>query len=126
MSKETLLKAVELAGGQAPLARGIRERLPDSKISQVHIWGWINCVKMEVPPAEAVLAICAAVGWQVTPHELRPDIYPSPADGLPGREPPAAEPVAVAPIVCGTSDPRHADRRDGDRRDDPPQTKEAA
>ncbi|MBL2607392.1 Cro/Cl family transcriptional regulator, partial [Klebsiella pneumoniae] len=21
--------------------------------------------------------------WQVTPHELRPDLYPNPTDGLP-------------------------------------------
>lgn len=83
MSKDSLLKAVDLAGGQAPLARGIRERLPGSKVGQVHIWGWLNSVKMEVPPAEVVIAICGTVGWKITPHELRKDIYPNPADGLP-------------------------------------------
>lgn len=36
-----------------------------------------------VVPAEHVLPIAAATGWQVTPHELRPDLYPNPTDGLP-------------------------------------------
>lgn len=34
-------------------------------------------------PADRVLTVCAATDWQVTPHELRPDIYPNPTDGLP-------------------------------------------
>jgi DNA-binding transcriptional regulator YdaS (Cro superfamily) len=33
--------------------------------------------------AERVIAISMATNWQVTPHELRPDIYPHPQDGLP-------------------------------------------
>lgn len=35
--------------------------------------------------AEKVLAVCEAAGWQVSPHQLRPDIYPNPTDGLPAR-----------------------------------------
>jgi len=83
MSKETLKKAVDLAGGQVHLARGIQARMPGTKIGQVHVWGWLNSVKMEVPPAEAVISICQSVDWKVTPHELRPDVYPNPDDGLP-------------------------------------------
>lgn len=83
MSKESLKKAVELSGGQAHLARAIRSRLPGSKIGQVHVWGWLNSVKMEVPPAEVVIAIAEACEWKITPHELRPDIYPNLCDGLP-------------------------------------------
>ena len=83
MSKESLQKAVDLAGGQAQLARGIRSRMPDSKIGQVHVWGWINTVKIEVPPAEAVLAIADFLEYRITPHELRPDLYPNPCDALP-------------------------------------------
>lgn len=30
-----------------------------------------------------VIAVSEAVQWQVTPHELRPDLYPHPDDGLP-------------------------------------------
>lgn len=35
-----------------------------------------------VPP-ERVIAVSRASGWKCTPHQLRPDIYPSPLDGLP-------------------------------------------
>lgn len=86
MSKQSLLKAVELAGGQAQLARGIRDHMPaGSKIGQVHVWGWINSVKIEVPPADVVRAIAASLDWRITPHELRPDLYPNPTDALPAR-----------------------------------------
>lgn len=34
-------------------------------------------------PAEKVISLCAADGWQVTPHQLRPDLYPHADDGLP-------------------------------------------
>jgi hypothetical protein len=83
MSKETLIKAVQMAGGQAHLARMIRERIPGSKIGQVHVWGWLNDVKMPVPPAEAVIPIADALGYRLTPHLLRTDLYPAPTDALP-------------------------------------------
>ena len=34
-----------------------------------------------------VIPICKSTNWRITPHELRPDIYPNPDDGLP-RTPP--------------------------------------
>ncbi|EGI41134.1 conserved hypothetical protein [Escherichia coli TA280] len=34
-------------------------------------------------PAERVIPLCVLLEWQVTPHELRPDIYPNLTDGLP-------------------------------------------
>lgn len=34
-------------------------------------------------PADRVLTVSRATGWRVTPHDLRPDIYPNPTDGLP-------------------------------------------
>ncbi|WP_333710344.1 transcriptional regulator [Malikia spinosa] len=34
-------------------------------------------------PVDKVLRVCDLTSWQVTPHELRPDIYPNPSDGLP-------------------------------------------
>lgn len=36
-----------------------------------------------VAPANQVLAVSRAVNFGVTPHELRPDLYPHPDDGLP-------------------------------------------
>ncbi|EGT5204829.1 TPA: helix-turn-helix domain-containing protein [Cronobacter sakazakii] len=34
-------------------------------------------------PARFVLPVCAFVGWKITPHEIRPDLYPSSSDGVP-------------------------------------------
>jgi DNA-binding transcriptional regulator YdaS (Cro superfamily) len=34
-------------------------------------------------PAERVLAIAEATDWQITPYQIRPDLYPHPNDGLP-------------------------------------------
>jgi len=83
MSKESLQQAVDLAGGQTQLALGIRERIPGSKVGQVHVWGWLNAAKMEVPPADVVLAIADFLEYRLTPHDLRPDLYPNPSDALP-------------------------------------------
>jgi len=33
--------------------------------------------------ADRVLIICRATDWNITPHELRPDVYSNPTDGLP-------------------------------------------
>lgn len=83
MSKETLIEAVRLAGSQVALANGIRSRIPGSKIGQVHVWGWLNTVKIEVPPPEVVLPIAEHLDYRITPHQLRPDLYPNPTDALP-------------------------------------------
>lgn len=85
MSRESLSKAVQLAGGQVHLARMIKALRPGSKVSQVHVWGWLNDVQMEVPPADSVLAIAESLAWRVTPHELRADLYPNPTDALPAE-----------------------------------------
>ncbi|EQB2479883.1 transcriptional regulator [Klebsiella michiganensis] len=34
-------------------------------------------------PAEEVLRTSEALCWKVTPHELRPDLYPNIDDGMP-------------------------------------------
>jgi DNA-binding transcriptional regulator YdaS (Cro superfamily) len=36
-----------------------------------------------VVPDGRVLAVCEAAGWLVTPHQVRPDLYPNPCDALP-------------------------------------------
>ena len=43
---------------------------------------WLN---HEVP-AHRVLPICKLLEWEITPHEIRSDIYPNPTDGLPQQE----------------------------------------
>jgi DNA-binding transcriptional regulator YdaS (Cro superfamily) len=86
MAKETLIRAVELAGGQSQLARAIRPLIPGSKVGQEHVWKWLNKAESEVPPAEYVLPIAQALNWQITPHQLRPDLYPNPTDALPEQQ----------------------------------------
>ncbi|MFM1133834.1 MULTISPECIES: transcriptional regulator [Yersinia] len=34
-------------------------------------------------PAKEVMNAARALNWAVTPHELRPDLYPNPTDGIP-------------------------------------------
>ena len=74
--KPYLHEVIRIAGGQSALARAC-----GGKIKQAHVWNWLN--RPQPIPAESVLQICAAVDWQVTPHQLRPEIYPHPDDGLP-------------------------------------------
>lgn len=99
MSMESLLQAVDFAGGQAQLARGIRERIPGSKISQPHVYKWLNSPNPDqMPPADVVLAIADFLEYRMTPHDLRPDLYPNPGDALPAHVAPAA------PCKCASVD----------------------
>lgn len=34
-------------------------------------------------PPERVIALARATGFRITPHQMRPDIYPLPTDGIP-------------------------------------------
>lgn len=83
MSKLLLQKAVQIAGGQVALANQIRCILPQSKVTQAFVWKWLNSPSDNTPPSEWVIPICQSVYWEITPHELRPDIYPNPTDGMP-------------------------------------------
>lgn len=75
-----LEKLVGLLGGQKELADALKT--PLEPVSQAHVWKWLNTTKDGIP-AKYVIRACAAVKFQVTPHELRPDLYPHPQDGLP-------------------------------------------
>ncbi|QIP56854.1 transcriptional regulator [Hafnia alvei] len=37
-------------------------------------------------PANRVIPLCGVLGWEVTPHQVRPDLYPNPTDGLPANK----------------------------------------
>ena len=53
------------------------------KLSQGMISHWITGRRQV--GAEWVLPICEFSDWLVTPHEIRPDLYPNPTDALPKR-----------------------------------------
>jgi DNA-binding transcriptional regulator YdaS (Cro superfamily) len=78
-----LLTAIRLVEGgtQAALAAAINRLRPDApKLGQSAISNWLQRGRV---PADQVLAIAQAVDYRVTPHEIRPDLYPNPEDGLP-------------------------------------------
>lgn len=60
------------------------------KMTQTEIARSLGCLpqtislwfKKGVPPKQ-VLSFCEATNWNVSPHQVRPDIYPNPNDGLP-------------------------------------------
>lgn len=52
-------------------------------VSQQAVWQWLKAGRT---PAEQVIPMAKATHWQITPHQIRPDIYPNPTDGLPPRE----------------------------------------
>jgi DNA-binding transcriptional regulator YdaS (Cro superfamily) len=75
-------RAVSLAGGSyAAVAR----RFKLGTGFGVSKWRWKGV------PAERVLELCRFTEFQVTPHQLRPDIYPHPDDGLPSERRGAAQ-----------------------------------
>ncbi|EBJ4770219.1 helix-turn-helix domain-containing protein [Salmonella enterica subsp. enterica serovar Miami] len=71
-----LEKAITTAGGASSLAKKIG-------LSPMAISHWKHRHKGIVPPSH-VLPVFQATG--VLPHELRPDLYPNPTDGLPQKE----------------------------------------
>ena len=68
-----LTKAIKSAGTATTLANMLG-------IKPMSVSRWKNRYQ-GVVPADRVLPIFTATG--VTPHELRPDLYPNPTDGLP-------------------------------------------
>lgn len=72
MLETTQQKIIAVCGSQSELARRL------GKNSQtVSVW-----FRTQVASAE-VINTSRALHWEVTPHELRPDLYPNPTDGLP-------------------------------------------
>ncbi len=72
-NRDALARAVDIAGGQSPLARKLSANT-DRQYKQGHVWNWLN--RGDVLPAEVVIPIEQIVDGEVTRHELRPDIYP--------------------------------------------------
>ncbi|TYL43924.1 helix-turn-helix domain-containing protein [Dickeya sp. ws52] len=66
------------------------KRLVMSIASQSEIARILNCRQQTVSlwlngkvPDGRVIQLARAIGWRVTPHQLRPDIYPGELDGIP-------------------------------------------
>jgi len=75
MFESPLQKAIRIAGGQDKLGKRFGK-------GQYLVSTWVVRNGGRVS-ADFVLKVSEAVEWQVTPHELRPDLYPHPQDGLP-------------------------------------------
>ncbi|HSH98859.1 MAG: YdaS family helix-turn-helix protein [Methylophilaceae bacterium] len=75
MNRPFLKKAIDLIGGQVATADAV-------EVKQAHVWAWLNKT-IDGIPEKKVIPVAKATGWKVTPHQLRPDIYPHPDDGLP-------------------------------------------
>lgn len=69
MANDSLKRAVEIAGGQLPLAKAIGT-------TQSQVWYWLEKSKKGVP-AEFCIKIELQTG--VPRHELRPDIFDTPS-----------------------------------------------
>ena len=73
MNIEPLKKAIEFCAGISAMSIKVNEK--SNVISM-----WLQRKKI---PSEKVILVSQATNYQVTPHELRPDLYPHPQDGLP-------------------------------------------
>ena len=72
--KNVTAKAVKAIGSISEVSR----RFEFQSVQSVANWIAKNRV-----PSERVIQLCQSGGWVVTPHQLRPDIYPNKNDGIP-------------------------------------------
>lgn len=84
-SPSPLERVVVLIGNQSRLAAALA-------VSPQAVQQWLQ---KGLPP-ERVIAVAAAVAFRITPHELCPELYPHPEDGVPpdrreSRRPSVAE-----------------------------------
>lgn len=70
--EDALREAIRLAGSVGAIARACG-------VSPQAVSQW------RTTPPQHVIAIAKAVGFQKAPHDLRPDLYPHPTDGLPSE-----------------------------------------
>ncbi|KQT37699.1 YdaS family helix-turn-helix protein [Methylophilus sp. Leaf414] len=82
--KTPLEQVIDICGSQTALADRVTELDASKKITQSTVGAWINRFNHRVGDGY-VLVVSQAGDWIVTPHELRPDLYPHPEDGLPAE-----------------------------------------
>lgn len=79
---DALNKVIDIfSGNKSALAKRLAERSGNEKLVSVHITNWIERDKKV--PAEYVIPLADICDYAVTPHELRPDLYPLPHDCVP-------------------------------------------
>jgi DNA-binding transcriptional regulator YdaS (Cro superfamily) len=74
----TLARDIKKSGGASALAQKLG-------VSLQRLNNWRSRGRI---PADMVIRYSCARDWEVTPHQLRPDIYPNPTDGLPASKEP--------------------------------------
>lgn len=78
---DALHRAIKAAGSQQALADGINGLSDgDERIGQSAVSEWLRRGRV---PAERAIQVATVVRFHITPHQLRPDLYPNPTDGLP-------------------------------------------
>ena len=77
--RAALQRCIDLAGGLSALAAraNLCANLSPHPLSHRTIKAWTSFGGRV--RHEWVVPLCQAVDWQVTPHQLRPDLYPDPA-----------------------------------------------
>ena len=79
--KPALRRAIKIVGGQRKLARELTEELgkksPGRKITQSHVWGWLNEAKKFPPEICAPIEIVTSryEGGPVRAGEFRSDLF---------------------------------------------------
>lgn len=80
-----LRRAIELADGQAALAKRLDEigqrQSPPMRCKPQNVWAWLH--RDGKVPSEWARFVAEAVDFQVLPSDVRADIYPNPSDGVP-------------------------------------------
>lgn len=71
MKEETKVKILDLYT-QAEIGRRLN-------VTQQTVYKWL---KKQVPDRR-VIPLCDALNWEILPHELRPDLHPTPVSGIP-------------------------------------------
>ena len=75
MNKENITeRAIRAVGVPSSVSRLFGFNSPQS------VFNWIKNNKV---PAQRVIQLCKMGGWEISPHQLRPDLYPNELDGLP-------------------------------------------
>lgn len=72
MHADELKRIIKAQGGTGVVSRRMG-------VKQARLCNWIG--RKSVPP-HRIIPLCRALFWAVTPHQLRPDLYPHPTDGM--------------------------------------------